>query len=150
MNEWSLDLNWYLCVACQAASCWTGHCWAWCCLFDASVLSFWCLWALPLMAHSHCRNVNITKRLSLHWLYYIYSFLSKRRSTCWHDSSDWLVRSRQRKNRFLQLNSQLVTKQPTCTGWELNPGQLLGKQLCSPLHHQCLLLCCIHFVLSFK
>ena len=27
---------------------------------------------------------------------------------------------------------------PFCIGRESNPGQLLGKQLCSPLYHQCM------------
>ena len=32
------------------------------------------------------------------------------------------------------------TSEATCDGWESNPGQLLGRQLCSPLyHHRCIL-----------
>ena len=38
----------------------------------------------------------------------------------------------------LLSESRRKPKSEGCVGWESNPGQLLGKQLCSPLYHQCL------------
>ena len=37
---------------------------------------------------------------------------------------------------------QRKPKSEGCVGWESNPGQLLGRQLCSPLYHQSLNLIC--------
>ena len=53
-----------------------------------------------------------------------------------------------KRHSLRDIAQQPYQEMAYCVGWESNPGQLLGRQLCSPLYHQRLISCRFWYVLN--